>query len=138
MTHDRRKRAEGRETRTRREGTVLCVLRADLPRLRSVLDTYSHCMTELMTTLSGPAVSSDRLAVVERLRRDHDAVLVDLSRLVDLLEGPGSAASDEAPTGGLAAERGGAAGLGVVRGGRWRDRAKRPVGARRRRSGAQA
>ncbi|MFL9824388.1 hypothetical protein [Rhodoplanes sp. SY1] len=133
MTHDRRKRAEARETRTRREGTVLCVLRADLPRLRGVLDTYSRCMAEMVTTLSGPDVSADRLAVVDRLRRDHDAVLADLERLVDLLEASPSEAGEEAP---VPAGRLGA-GLGELRGGGWRDYAKRPVGAWRRRSGAQ-
>lgn len=132
MIRDKQKDREAREARTRREGTVLCVLRADLPRLRSVLDTYSHCMTELVTTLSGPAAAADRLGVVARLRRDHDAVLADLSRLVDLLEAPMSKAGDEARLGRFAA------GLGELRSGGWRDHAKRPVGAWRRRSGAKA
>lgn len=132
MTHDRRKRADARETRTRREGTVLCVLRADLPRLRSMLDTYSRCMAELVTTLSGPGVSADRLSVVDRLRRDHDEVLSDLARLVEMLEAPPSEVGDEAAAARLAK------GLGELRGGGWRDYAKRPVGAWRRRSGAQA
>lgn len=131
MAHDRHRRAEPRDTRTRRERTVLCVLRADLPRLSRVLDTYSICMTELVTTLSGADVSSDRLAVVDRLRRDHDAVLADLSRLVDLLEAPASEVGEE-PASRLAG------GLGELRGGGWRDYAKRPVGAWRRRPGAQA
>lgn len=86
-----------RKARTELERMALCVLRADLPRLGTVLDAYSRCITEMVASLGttdaagagGPA--GRRRQLVTRLHAEHEAVLGDLERLVAALERGGLA-----------------------------------------------
>jgi hypothetical protein len=82
--------SDRRKSRTAVERTALCVLRADLPRLRAALSTYARCMAEVVTELSGSDEhAARRLDLLGSLRREHDSALADLDRIVDLLEAGG-------------------------------------------------
>ncbi|RAI42993.1 hypothetical protein [Rhodoplanes roseus] len=76
-----------RKARSDAERMALCVLRADLPRLRGALDIYARCITDLVEDLRGSDGQAARSrALLAGLRREHDDALADLDRLVGLLE----------------------------------------------------
>ncbi|MDC7787489.1 hypothetical protein PQJ75_09280 [Rhodoplanes sp. TEM] len=100
---ERSRRPDRRKARTELERMALCVLRADLPRLGTVLDTYSRCITEMVAALPGAdAAAGDgqagrRRQLLARLRAEHEAVLADLERLEAALErGGGGSGAPEA------------------------------------------
>lgn len=121
------------------DSALASVLRADLPRLRSVLDVYATCLEQLVGELSATGESVDRRrALLAHLRRDYNRILVDLERIVAVLD---ATEPDGVPYGrrlrAIMAEidRGEP---GVVRRG-WRDRNRaRPDSLRRRRCAGEA
>lgn len=125
-----------RKVRTAVERTALCVLRADLPRLRAMLDTYARCMAEVVTELSGSNERTARwLDLLGGLRREHDAVMADLDRLVALLEAGGLAGPDAADREGEHRESGRATDSVAAHRRGWRDRAMRRIDSAQRKRG---
>lgn len=118
--------SDRRKSRTAVERTALCVLRADLPRLRSALDTYARCMAEVVTELSGSDDgAARRLDLLGSLRREHDAALADLERIVGLLEAGGLGDPDAVDGEDDRREVGRAIDSVAARRRGWRDRAMR-------------
>ncbi|WP_146617668.1 hypothetical protein [Rhodoplanes serenus] len=121
------------------DSALASVLRADLPRLRSVLDVYATCLEQLVGELSATGESVERRrALLAHLRRDYNRILVDLERIVAVVD---AAEPDGVPFGRRL--RAVMAEIdrdepGVARRG-WRDRNRlRPDSLRRRRCAGEA
>lgn len=132
-------RRDQRRARTAVERTALCVLRADLPRLRTILDVYARCMAEMMAELSATDdVAMRRLGLLAGLRQSHETALADLERVVGLLEAGGLAEPVAAATGGGAAVARAQDDTGTALRRGWRERGRRWCEPPRRKRSAEA